>query len=646
MTKDILTWEGAVALHGELISDIKMVSERCNTDFRTLQHVIKSGYLDGTFLVVGKDILAKHRAGPRPKYAFPGSQLERVKTIMHQELKSLEEIAKQMGTGIPILRRYAREGVFDTARVTNERWHVESVKMLFLNETKDRHEKRSTVARQTHQIVDYESMLSEQQKQWIHQFIEHKRKSPIKFEGSYFRAGFAKESIGVRYEQTLKRLVFKMNCARQGIVNWKKLTDKEVGNYKSDAFVVEQFGPDDIEALRNSVGHRTFQNEAVKYLKPFLYFVLSILKRQFNRYVFDDWVEFLKIHDRFEEAIDLIPYEEVAPEKTETKIFMSRKQVLMVYVSIIELGLPMSLRYAVQFMISCFLGVRPDELRFLRINHFELDSQRYIASDSTGYGLLRIPKNISKGAYSPSHAYGTLVVPNLVVLLNTYLKQLYEKSPGTQGEGYLFRPLPNLPDYHHTSSHGPLSWIQRYRSYFDGLSLEERHVFHYYTGRHTLHELIIKTVIPGVAPIDHHRSAELQMRHNVERRRGRVGETNYTAEVAKEVYFRVIDKSLNFPWDLHELEKWEQNKGIESGQKVPMVDNPSQTDKIQLDDSARETVRLLELEIKRLSAEYSGLAKRCPRSMTTKEWMERLSALGDSLEINKTRIDAIKRGWG
>lgn len=113
------------------------------------------------------------------------------------------------------------------------------------------------------------------------------------------------------------------------------------------------------------------------------------------------------------------------------KVFLYPLQIIDMFEAVLSHStLKNPLRCAVQLMIGFFAGVRVDEMRLLRIEHFEIGKNTgLLLQDDDGYGKLHILAEISKGGYSPSPAYGTLIVPRLRVLINTYLSTIYESYP-------------------------------------------------------------------------------------------------------------------------------------------------------------------------------------------------------------------------
>lgn len=291
-------------------------------------------------------------------------------------------------------------------------------------------------------------------------------------------------------------------------------------------------------------------------LEGFLSFVLLKLRT-------DEYPDYSKIKERFEMLLEQIPkkskFKKTKRQRNREKVYLKRSQIITIF-DRLRKNSKFGKRYALMWMIGFFLGIRPQELNILRIEYFELDKNGFLRADpNSGYGTLLLPEEGTKGKYSPSHPEGMPVVPLLVKLINEYLKDfLYKIDKENIGYGYLFRhvnnPKKQLSRFY---THG--YWISALKPLITDINIKNLKHLQLKTTRHSLYTIIMNTPITNPSIFNFKEMAATEhMRHNGSET---VANEHYLGDIEYSMYETVIDETLNFPWDLKELKKWEIEKG-------------------------------------------------------------------------------------
>lgn len=423
-------------------------------------------------------------------------------------------------------------------------------------------------------------LSKEHQLDIIDEYVRYRSKDTrIRWEDKdFYSHGFIKpEKTGQTVKMKLSVFLFRAICAKCGIQEMesgsgivKTLSKSQLDKFDPTVLDLRNFDltVEDLRAYFDNLQPTTISTMA-QIIHPFIMYLLMRLEDQFSLWRIDQDVA-KKYYPKRNELLKIaneLPKATRNPANEANKVFLSRKEVLQVYQRLDEMHRAdksyESFKRKAAWMISCFLGIRPEEIVSLRIEHFALDNDGLIATNSQGYGFLRLPTQVTKMQLSGSHEkYGTLVVPNLVKLLNEYFKYLY-KFQDQKGTGYLFRPRVREPEKHTKR----IEWMNKLRKEFEFLSEQKRNRLEIKTGRRSMREFIEKTPLPMSLYQSMNRAAQIHMRHNVNRKSDGV-KSSYTKDISLEEYFAVIDRSLNFDWNLDRLKDWEIASGCYQESKI------------------------------------------------------------------------------
>jgi len=431
------------------------------------------------------------------------------------------------------------------------------------------------------------NMLNESQKRMIEKYLTARSNgSKITWEDKvYYKNAFSRpEKQSDNYRDRLARILWKMVCGRNGIppvTEGKKgleavrqLTKEELEKFNPDMLLLDSINEEDISNYSKGLSAFTVYRDAINLLKPFLYFLLMEVEKNYPIWRLDQeqgkqyYMKRVNLVSALNSLPDVKP--KVETKKQKHKVFLTRKKILQVYAAFVEdvslVAYKKGFKYAVMWMTGCFLGIRPEEFFELRVEHFILNKEGYIAQiNDHGYGLMRLPADASKGKYSPSHPeLGTLVVPNLVKLLNKYIEYLLEKGKlNKPGEGFLFRGEGESEHYH---------WFNEYKGFFkEFLTENQLGAIEFKTSRRSMNQLFNKTGLKANLEGVKRRAKEVQMRHDIFMNSGTVGDVHYSDEIQPNEYFYVVDAVLNFPWDNDELKKWEIENGLYEEEQAGIV---------------------------------------------------------------------------
>jgi hypothetical protein len=643
----ILTWEQAERIHGPLLH-MREAAGYIHLGAKTVHELIEQDKLKGFYLQAGRDIQKSHR---RMRYVFLKTKLDE----FNDRYKNVTVIADELHMPASTLRLYVENGYLESVpRVGRffDRYVVKEKVLQFRQQAnKSREQKRAS----GHGGSKFH-FLSEELQELINAYISHrKRKLPIKYHGQRFRSGFSNDDRAEAVKNELSRVFYRIICGRCNITNFSErdpnlkrdyriLSPDEAEMYNPEIFRLYDFNYNDLEFVQQRLSPISFFQKC-EMIRPFLFWFLKQeeLKPEHNMYTSPEGYQGFKgIEHRILMAIDEMPTEQPAPEQPrENKVFLSRKWVVEIYAEILKSRSQNTLKYATEFMVGCFLGLRPPmEWSRLRIEYFMLDKDGFLRVDQNGWGVLKFPGSESKGGYGPSHStLGTLVVPRLVKLINRYLGQLYGQYPEGRGKGFMFRPAAYLLEQRY-KSRSMVNWIYQYVREFDYLDEEIGQIIPYDT-RHTLNELI-DTAILSDRKLDRHqkRAAEVQMRQNIDlergnRRYGNVGDVHYRKEISKDTFFQVIDGALNFPWDLDELRIWEEEKGYREREIISPDPLPKPVQPVSELFSEEEQKRLKEAHV-----ELKVILKKNPKGWTAEARFQRIKELKNTISVFERRMNA------
>lgn len=272
---------------------------------------------------------------------------------------------------------------------------------------------------------------------------------------------------------------------------------------------------------------------------------------------------------------------------------------------------------AMMWRLACTTAVRPEELHKLRIENFLLDSEGYLNLNELGWGELRLPAHISKQENSPSHPeYHTPIPPDTVKQINKYLSVLYKKQDENhpKGKGFLFRVDDALPEYQHKGSIS-FGFIKRIRPRLDFLDDTQRQDFIFKASRHSLNNLIMQSYIqsdPSLNGLTKRTAADHQLRHTPAKT---VGEEYYLDDITREQYYKILEATINFPWEIDKLQEWEIEKGYRTATHGLEMLNSNTAEN---DDRKSE----LEQQLIKLNEQLLAVKEK-PKDLTEQQWIER-----------------------
>jgi integrase len=546
--------------------------------------------------IVGKRTKLKYSNGrpDRTIYMF-----DRKKTLNSMKYNTMNQIGEILGISPSTLSNYADRGLLPRPKELEGTrfWDVELIKEALPEIQDELYSKRNDFKGQSSW-----DLLNDEQKTIINEFIKFKSiNGKIVWEDrEYYNEVYAKpEKSGETQKLKIARFLEKIISERSGIKTFKTDSSGEIKTRSLKEYAKSEkakFDPnklildlsshdllhtsdvqsiliDDKDVNRYMEGYSPQSNWSASHIiKPFLYWLLMELEKKYPLWRVDSENQGKDYYNRRAKllnAINAFPSQEPDERRKEKrlKVYLVRKQIVQIYQVLRNLEkLPKGtyergMKYATMWMVGYFLGVRPQEIYELRIEHFNLDENCFIKKiNKKGYGSAKFPRQIVKGKYSPSHPlYGTLIVPVLVNLLNEYIKLLYKYQK--PGNGYLFRARLNRPEEKEVSN--PFNWLVNYKKYFNKiLTTKQIENLQFKNTRHSLNNTLDKTPVPTHLTSIKKRAAEIQMRHNIFMTKGTTGDTNYKDEISARDYFETIDWVLNFPWDEESLGKWEIDKGF------------------------------------------------------------------------------------
>ncbi|MCM3584260.1 hypothetical protein M3182_00710 [Mesobacillus maritimus] len=451
-----------------------------------------------------------------------------------------------------------------------------------------------------------------------------------------------KEETIPKLRSALATFFFRIICSRchieqQPKMRYASLTHEEKKQYNPDIFNPLDVDVEDAFAF-TAKSKTTTAVSVYQTIKPFYSWVLQ--RRKAEASTPEKWFEFGQLERRIESFLNQFPanYNEVpADEKInqKEKAFLTREQMVLVRMKILNAPLSHNpYKYASIWELCCVSALRPYEVRKLRIEYFLLDSEGFLALNNRGWGVLHLPREASKQERSSSHPiYGTPIPPGTVKRINEYLRRLYKKQRNEPvGVGYMFRPEDLFPESGYKSS--IIFDMTRLKEQLDFLTLEQRRDFELKTARRSMNNLIdgfsVKLPIERLNGRIQKVAADVQMRHQIA---GDIGEKHYTETISEEDFYTVLDLTINFPWDLNELAKWEkeiykEDRGLISkpkNNKEEYALSNHQVSPTHLIDNSELSARIMEIK-----KQLNKLRKR-PKELSLEEWFEKREALEKEL---------------
>jgi len=437
-------------------------------------------------------------------------------------------------------------------------------------------------------------------------------------------------------KSALATFFFRIICERCNIVQKRKmryayLSDNEKKQYNPDVFDPLEVNVEDAFVFMDNC-KTTSAIHVYQTIKPFYAWILQSIKAKASTP--ELWFEYGLLDRRIEIFLNQFPknYNEIPVGEQVNQLnksFLTREQMILVKIKILQNPLSHDpFKYATIWELCCVSGLRPYEVRKLRIEHFLLDNNGYLGLNERGWGILRLPNEASKHERSPSNpVYGTPIPPGTVKRINEYLNRLYKRQwNAPKGVGYMFRPEEISPERGYKSS--VIFNMSHLKEQLDFLPIEQRKDFELKTARRSMNNLIDGYKVK--LPLDYLNgkiqkvAADIQMRHKIAKD---VGEESYTELIPEDDFYTVLDLTINFPWDLNEVVQWEnkiysiENRNDTSKRQPKQIDEHHEsnviTEPIQMRKSSEHIARKNEIK-----KQLNKLRKR-PKELSMEDWFKK-----------------------
>ncbi|HBZ80252.1 MULTISPECIES: hypothetical protein [Brevibacillus] len=520
--------------------------------------------------------------------------------------------------------------------------------------------------------VDYSENLPDDIKSMISSYLTHRlSKTPgitiggVKVNGQ----GITSEDAAENHRKRLERICFRIIANRCGINDLatkeqrfgaRKLSEEEWQLYDPSIFSLMDFCFDDLLAMGEGIAHSTFVTGYVNIIRPFFQYALMVEEREIKQKFVkgemsfeEKLVEMDKLADR--RSIILEPLNAVSQLKRRIgsvrSVFLTRKEYVLGYNYVFAHH---GIKAALIWVFTHKLGLRRSEATKVAVEDFWINSEGFLAKDdATGWGKLFLPDQKSKGGVSGSPVRGTPVPPKIVNLINLYLKNHlfaitpYEKHKEfagktfikkgepkvyARGHGFFFRPDEKNPDSHYAPDTIG-NYLREWRAEMAFLDEEKRQFLSAHDGRHTVNEWINTARVDEYLKDQRTFAARYLLRHSMAPN-GDINTAHYRDLAKVQMYLKIFDQSLNFPYDLDELEKWEEDRGYQEsscdeGLKRNLVSDTA--------------ARLKELKggLEEIELWFENHQLQAPEGMHIREWFKKRNEL--EKEAIKLR-EKIKKG--
>lgn len=607
-----------------------LMSRYLGITFEELIEQIHEGKWDGKHVCIPKLTPPVKKDQNHFNYFF-------IRSLTINHFKTINEIAtknKDIIVTRETIFRYARKGLLPQpihlkgSNLYDEKEVLASLYSIRKSQILSQKEHKGGV------IVSRYSLLNNHQKNAIDKFINFRRKN-----GIIDFNGFRTKDTIAHMDKTLKSMKEIISSAFVLIISGRCGIEEEVIVNKSiNEDIIDEFNPDvfdflsinveDYFSLSSKRKKVTLKNYLLN-LKQFYYFYLqqleleAVISEEKHR-------EFLALNLRVKQFLNQFPRERKKwfslDESKAKKSFLTPEQLIKVRDLILTDPVSRnSTMNATIWQLGCTTGLRPEEMEHVRIEHFLLDELGFLKLNDRGWGILKLPTEASKHENSPSHViFGTPIPKETVTQINRYLQKLYLKQ-GTSnkpGSGYLFRPNPAFPDMPYNKI--DKSFLVRIRPLLNFLTPEQTENFVLKSSRHSMNNIISKTHLPvlrfngEIQKI----AAQYQMRHKP--KDTTIGDDYYSALITEDDFYKVLDLSINFPWNQEQLELWEIKQGYK---KATNNETKLQQDNLIMEVQSNEVSE----RINQIENRLSELRTR-PKTISVKEW---------TIEVNKLKKEKI-----
>jgi integrase len=499
--------------------------------------------------------------------------------------------------------------------------------------------KESSDKENEHRVINAFDLLNSTQQEIITKYLNYRKKGGIiDYNGYRSKASIANKTETLNVMKSKLAAVFIIiisgRCGIENDFHKNPLKHSTIPkSFDPDVFNVYSITKEDYFYLSKQRKPSSLI-QSFHQLRPFYYYLLDSLNDEvIESDDLRDLKKFKIIENRVMKFLKQFPRQmwelNASDYDKKVKSFLTREQMVLVKSYILED--PRSsdpIRYATMWQLSCSAGVRPQEQHKLKISDFKLNSEGLIDQDEDGWGLLMLPADVSKQNISPSHPeFHTPLPKSTVEQLNIYLSRVYklqgENNP--KGEGYLFRPYYEMPFVRYKK---PIDFyfINRLRHRLDFLNDAQKEDFIFKSSRHSLNNTIMRTYILKETGLNEAKrtASDHQLRHKSSKT---VGEEYYLDDISREQYYKVLDLTINFPWDLEGLKIWEINHGYRNPTDQPKEKSNSNT---KVESS-------IQLELLKIEGSLE-LLKEKPTNMSEIQWIEERKQLLEEKEYIQSKI--------
>jgi hypothetical protein len=652
--------------YGDIISLVDAANLLGYNTTTDLKNMLNKGVFNSFqfTLEIGKESLPK--SGNESHLVFIKDRILKFK----EDYKSLTAIAKEFGFNEKSLFRYNAIGKLDEARLDPQlkRFNVQWIKNNYLTireeGIKKRRDKTSGVQKA------YFSLLGKELQEWINRYLDHRKEFVIHFHGTQFKP-FETKDAWKEHKAELGRLFYFAICAKSDIhgywviekePGYRNLTHEEIAEFNPLRFDLLQFSSNNLIAMLKGKESKHAKYAVRKYLKPFLWYVLQQMKNDVNERELIERVSLdtERAHmQRWAEQLEdlFISYTPIPPRQgnkftrqshglRNKSIFLIRSQIVKLFNTILwDSSMRDPLKFATMILLAFLAVIRPNELRQVKIGeHLVVDKETGLVKmfdiDGLQYGRLIITEEISKKGQSPSGDYDILLVPNLVRVINIYLKRRYEKYPDTKGKGYLFRPedKEGEPEFPYSDSGTMFSWLYDHKSKFSEFFTDhEMKYFSSYDTRHTGNNLIVNKTFFNDSMLDQLKNvvAKYHCRHWGD---FGINEGFYQEGFTEEMYAEIIHGALGFPLEVKELMEWEKNvlppeREKRIGHSTEALENEKEPELTP--EELEEQNREIQIKVKQLENEMKELGKKSNQKKYEEQGLDFMKRVERANEIKK-----------
>lgn len=255
------------------------------------------------------------------------------------------------------------------------------------------------------------------------------------------------------------------------------------------------------------------------------------------------------------------------------RVWLSRRDYLIILLNSLKNKGHLGPKRGIYVGLTGFCALRKIEAMLIRVGDFVLDDSLLLKNMNGGYGQLIVPRSVAKGESASIAPYHVAVVPRLRDLINEYLQSDFME--GYDKNTFLMRTLPVFEDDEFFDyikevdlERGEIrkkaaekgsdimnAIVDQSRMFLQCSNIKTPST---HDLRRTINQFILQCHL--VHPLKAERAAEIHLRHKEgsSAKNRTTNRTHYQEVPTLAEYILCIDSTLNFPWDIVELEEWEK----------------------------------------------------------------------------------------